>query len=211
MSLRARLALILGTALVIVAAFVAGMLTSPSSAFPTNTSAEAGFARDMQTHHSQAVELSMIVRDRTFDPDIRLLAYDIALTQQQQVGQMYSWLTVWGLPQAAAEPSMTWMVRSGLSGAGHDQGDASTHPSGEPMPGLATPAQLEKLKASSEVQAEILYLQLMIAHHKGGVEMAQAVLDRSENRVVVTLAKSMVIAQQAEIDYMSELLAARTG
>ncbi len=187
------------------------MLTSPSSAFPTNTSAEAGFARDMQTHHSQAVELSMIVRDRTFDPDIRLLAYDIALTQQQQVGQMYSWLTVWGLPQAAAEPSMTWMVRSGLSGAGHDQGDASTHPSGEPMPGLATPAQLEKLKASSEVQAEILYLQLMIAHHKGGVEMAQAVLDRSENRVVVTLAKSMVIAQQAEIDYMSELLAARTG
>lgn len=211
MSLRARIALILGTALVIVAAFVAGMLTVPSTAFPTNTSAEAGFARDMQTHHSQAVDLSMIVRDRTFDPDIRLLSYDIALTQQQQVGQMYSWLTVWGLPQAAAEPSMTWMMRPGPSGDGHGLDGDTAHQAGEPMPGLATAAQLEELKASSGVQAEALYLQLMIAHHKGGVEMAQAVLDRSENRVVVALAKSMVVAQQAEIDYMTELLTARSG
>jgi len=37
-------------------------------------SAEAGFARDMQVHHDQGVELAMIVRDRTDDPDVRLLA-----------------------------------------------------------------------------------------------------------------------------------------
>ncbi len=210
-TLRKRIALILGAALVITASFLIGLLATPSTAFPTNTSAEAGFARDMQTHHLQAVDLSMIVRDLTDDQDIRLLAYDIALTQQQQAGQMYSWLTVWDLPQAAAEPSMTWMVRPGSEGTAHDHAAESAHVAGEPMPGLATSAQLAELKASSGVEAEILYLQLMIAHHKGGVEMAQAVVDRSENRVVLNLATSMIVAQQSEINYMTEQLEARTG
>ena len=77
------------------------------------------------------------------------------------------------------------------------------------MPGLATPEQLAELKAASGVPAEKLYLTLMIAHHEGGIEMAQAVLDRSTNRVVTALARGMIAAQQSEIDYMNELLAAR--
>ena len=44
---------------------------------PTSISAEAGFARDMQVHHIQGVEMAMVVRDRTTDPDIRQLAYDV--------------------------------------------------------------------------------------------------------------------------------------
>ncbi len=210
MSLRQRISLILGTALVIIVAFVAGLLAAPSTSFPDNTSAEAGFARDMQTHHQQAVELSTILRDRTEDEEMRLLSDDIALTQQQQAGQMYSWLTVWGLPQAAAEPSMTWMMGSDLSSADPTLRGNSRNLPGESMPGLAAPAQLAELKASSGVSAEILYLQLMIAHHKGGVEMAQALLDQSDNRVVVNLAKNMVVAQQSEIDYMTQLLTTRT-
>ena len=62
------------------------------------TSAAAGFARDMQVHHAQAVQMAMVVRDRTTDADVRLLAYDIALSQQHQIGQMYAWLTLWDLP-----------------------------------------------------------------------------------------------------------------
>ena len=207
---RALVAIILGVAVLVVASFLAGRFTAPAEAFPNDTSAEAGFARDMQTHHLQAVDMSVIVRDETDDPDIRLLAYDIALTQQQQAGQMFSWLTVWGLPQAAPEPSMTWMVRPGKTGAGHDHGTAApAHVPGQPMPGLATDAQMAQLKASTGVEAEKLYLHLMIAHHKGGIEMAEAILDRTDNRVVVNLAKGMIAAQQSEIDYMTELLSAR--
>ncbi len=201
---------ILGVTVLLIASFLGGRLTAPTEVVPNDTSAEAGFARDMQLHHQQAVEMSMIVRDETDDPDIRLLAYDIALAQQQQSGQMFSWLTVWGLPQVASEPSMTWMVRPGRSGTGHDHGPGEpAHVPGEPMPGLATDAQLAELRAATGVEAERLYLTLMIAHHRGGVEMAEAVLDRSTNRVVVNLARGMIAAQQSEIDYMEELLALR--
>lgn len=209
-STRTIVGIVAGVTVLVVASFLGGRLLAPGETTPNTTSAEAGFARDMQVHHQQAVELSMIVRDETDDPDIRLLAYDIALAQQQQSGQMYAWLTVWGLPQAASEPSMTWMVRPGRSGTAHDHGaGGATHVPGEPMPGLATPEQLAELKAASGVPAEKLYLTLMIAHHEGGIEMAQAVLDRSTNRVVTALARGMIAAQQSEIDYMNELLAAR--
>jgi uncharacterized protein (DUF305 family) len=201
---------ILGVAALVIASFLGGRLTAPTEVVPNDTSAEAGFARDMQLHHLQAVEMSMIVRDETDDPDIRLLAYDIALAQQQQAGQMFSWLTVWGLPQAASEPSMTWMVRPGRSGTGHEHGPGEpAHVPGEPMPGLATDEQMAELRAATGVEAEKLYLELMIAHHEGGIDMAEAILDRSTNRVVTSLARGMIAAQQSEIDYMNELLALR--
>jgi uncharacterized protein (DUF305 family) len=81
---------------------------------------------------------------------------------------------------------------------------------GATMPGLATAEQLAELKAASGVEAERVFLTLMIAHHQGGVEMAQAVLARSDNRVVVDLATSIVQAQTSEITVMQEMLAARS-
>lgn len=206
---------ILGVTALVIASFLVGRFTVPSDATPNDTSAEAGFSRDMQLHHLQAVEMSMIVRDATDDPDIRLLAYDIALAQQQQAGQMYSWLTVWGLPQVASEPSMTWMMRPGRSGTGPDHGSGDpAQMSGMPMPGMAMPgmateAQLAELRSATGIEAEKLYLELMIAHHRGGVGMAKAILDRSTNRVVVTFARAMIAAQQSEIDYIEKLLAQR--
>ena len=67
-------------------AFTAGRVAADPETPGTN-SADAGFARDMQVHHSQAVEMSRIVRDQTDDVVIRTIAYDIAMTQQHQIGQ----------------------------------------------------------------------------------------------------------------------------
>ena len=86
-------------------AFTAGRV-SAGPTYPDAGSADAGFARDMQVHHNQAVEMSMIVRDNTEDETLRSIAYDIALTQQQQAGQMYAWLEEWGLPQSDPQPRM---------------------------------------------------------------------------------------------------------
>jgi uncharacterized protein (DUF305 family) len=55
---------------------------------PGNDSAEAGFARDMIVHHAQAVQMAEIIRDKTNSDDMRLLAADISLTQQGQIGIM---------------------------------------------------------------------------------------------------------------------------
>lgn len=210
LSLRAIAAIVAAVLVVAVGAFAIGRLSAPVSSTPSSTSAEAGFARDMQTHHDQAVDMALTVRDASDNPQIRLLAFDIATAQNNQSGQMAGWLDVWGLPQASPEPSMTWMSRPALSGAESEHGshDAS-HTPGDPMPGLATSEQMQELKSLEGVEAEKLFLELMIEHHKGGVEMAEAVLDRSRERVVVTLAKNVVKSQSGEIELMEGLLGAR--
>lgn len=205
-SWRRTLAVVLTAILLLAVGFGVGRLGVPSAGTPGDTSAEAGFARDMQVHHEQAVELSLLVRDRTDDENLLLLADDIAIAQAQQSGQMYAWLAEWGLSQAPAEPRMTWMTRPALDGShGHDD-ESPAHEPGEPMPGLATFEQIEQLKSVSGVEAERLFLELMIEHHKGGVAMAEAVLERTGYPVVVDLARGMVTVQDSEIDLMQGML-----
>jgi len=156
---------------------------------PGTDSVDAGFARDMMTHHAQAVDMATIIRDRTIDPDLRQIALDIMLTQQAQIGQMQGWLTIWGYPIASTDPVMAWM--------GH---------AGGTMPGMATPDQLNQLRELSGHEAEGLFLQLMILHHRGGVAMAQAALDKAAQPEVRLLAQSMLEAQTLEIDLMQGML-----
>ena len=207
---RLAIAAVLAAVALVAASLLIGRLSAPGDAEPTSASVEAGFARDMQVHHQQAVEMALIVRDATDDPDVRLLAYDIATSQSQQAGQMFGWLATWGLSQAASEPSMTWMTRPTIAGGeGHEHSGDSAHTPGDPMPGLATEEQMAELRDATGVEAERLFLELMIAHHQGGVEMAEAVVDRSRTKVVLDLAKSIVAAQTSEIQLMEDMLAAR--
>lgn len=197
--------------------FSVGRLSTLDDPTPTTTSAEAGFSRDMQVHHNQGVELAMLVRDRTDSVDVRTLAYDIATTQAQQSGQLYDWLVQWGLPQGSREPDMTWMTLPTLAGAtGHAHaGDSSTpassHTPGDPMPGLATPGQIAQLTAADGLEAERVFLTLMIAHHRGAVEMAEALEPRTTNAAALAFAKAVVASQQAEIELMTGMLDDRGG
>ena len=161
---------------------------------PADDSVEAGFARDMITHHEQAVEMALLARDRSTDPVVRALATDILLTQTNQMGQMMGWLDVWGLPLTGLERPMAWM--------GHG---------GQPMPGMATSEEIAELTSLNGTEAEVLFLQLMIRHHQGGIPMAQEILARSDNPVTVRLAASIVNAQQSETDIMTDLLAERNA
>jgi uncharacterized protein (DUF305 family) len=214
--MRRRLAILAAVALAVLAGWALGRLTAPAPSFPVGSAAEVGFARDMQVHHLQAVEMSTLIRDRTDNPNIRLLAYDIARSQQQQAGQMFGWLSVWGVPQASTTPAMAWMTDGGTlsaQGGGHaahgSGADASAPKTETLMPGMATPEELAALEASSGAAAERLYLELMIRHHQAGVTMAQAIVDRSDNVAVTSLARSVITAQQSEVDYMFQLFTAR--
>jgi len=80
---------------------------------------------------------------------------------------------------------------------------------GQPMTGLASPAELAELSNLTGVEAEILFLQLMIRHHVGGIPMARAILEQSEHPVTSRLATSIINAQQIEVDIMAEMLAER--
>ncbi|KUN39108.1 hypothetical protein AQJ30_10120 [Streptomyces longwoodensis] len=166
---------------------------------PSADSADAGFARDMAVHHQQAVEMSYVVRDRTTDADVRRLAYDIAQTQANQRGMLLGWLDLWGLPKVSSKPPMTWMGM-GRMPAGED---------GALMPGMATDTEMRKLGSLNGRQAEVFYLQLMTAHHKGGIHMAEGCAARCTVGAEKRLAQGMVDAQQSEIDLMAGMLKER--
>jgi len=188
-------------------AFTAGRVSAGPD-YPNSTSADAGFARDMQVHHHQAVEMSLIVRDKVDDEVLRTVAYDIATTQQGQAGQMYAWLEEWNLPQSTSQPRMEWM--SGASGehAGMQMGagDSMLLPDGR-MPGMASEAQLEALRTATGDDAARLFLELMITHHRAGVDMAAAGAELAQTDQVRDLAEKMRIGQQSEITLMEGLLA----
>jgi len=193
-------------ALVALAALLVGVLgtlwvVQARSSAPSDFGADAGFARDMQTHHAQAVEMAFLVRDRTDDAEVRTVAFDIITSQQQQAGQMYGWLVQWGLDQTGSRPPMAWV--GGEHAAAHAGSDGS-------MPGMATAAQLAQLQAAMGVQAERIFLRLMIAHHTGGIAMAQAAVADARTPEVRTLAQAIATAQASEVKLLEQMLAARS-
>lgn len=162
---------------------------------PGNDSAEASFARDMIVHHAQGVQMAEIVRDRTNSDAIRLLASDISLTQQAQIGIMQGWLGVWGLPITGSEPAMKWMG----------------HPTDGLMPGMATPDELDSLYKLPPDRADVLFLRLMISHHQAAIPMAKAILKPTDEPEVSQLATSIIGSQRAEIVNMKDMVAKMVG
>ncbi|MFA1544066.1 DUF305 domain-containing protein [Actinomadura monticuli] len=108
---------------------------------------------------------------------------------------MTAWLDEWGLPKTDPSGGMRWMSGHG----GH--GDATAA-----MPGMATRGQLAELEKASGRSAEVRFLRLMIAHHRGGVGMAEAVLARTGHDRVRRLAGTMVKGQRSEITQMNAML-----
>jgi uncharacterized protein (DUF305 family) len=169
---------------------------------PRDDSAEAGFARDMATHHAQAVEMSFVIRDKSADEELRTLAYDIIVTQSTQRGVFMGWLQEWGLPQASTAPRMAWMP-------GHAPVERGAEGGMPVMQGMASDDELRRLRVAQGTDAEILFLQLMIRHHEGGVLMARAVSGLSRRAGLVRMAKSIDDGQRAEIVGMTEMLSKR--
>ncbi|APX00455.1 DUF305 domain-containing protein [Arthrobacter sp. QXT-31] len=195
---------VLLVAVVLIAALVSFALgrLSAGEESVSDTGADAGFSRDMQAHHAQAVEMALLVRDKSANAEIRAIAYDIVTTQQQQNGQMFAWLRDWGLSQARSQEPMAWM------GTGH--GTAPSHGDGNRpgearMEGMASTAQMQALRTSSGPAADRLFTELMVRHHRGGVVMATAAARLAKTAKVRELATGIVAAQTAEINALEEL------
>jgi uncharacterized protein (DUF305 family) len=170
-------------------------------ATPGISSVDAGFAWDMSVHHQQAVTMAGYTRDHTTDGVIRTLAYDIETSQFNQVGQMQGWLDSWGLPPQNPNTPMSWM--SGMTGMNMQMGSDGL------MPGMATQAQVSKLETLTGKPLEVLFLQLMLRHHQGGLPMAQWAASHAQEAYVRNAAQKMVTGQSAEILLMEQLLRER--
>jgi uncharacterized protein (DUF305 family) len=171
---------------------------------PSADSVDAGFSRDMSLHHLQAVEMANLAPDRSQDPAVRGLAFDIAETQNNQAGRMQGWLALWGVPPTGGD-TMAWMNGGTGGHAGHSMGADGA------MPGMATEQELAALRELTGRPFDVEFLRLMMRHHQGGREMAEYAAQHAEVDAVRTLARTIAESQKAETDLMASMLAERGG
>lgn len=163
-------------ALIVLVALLSGCATGDSS----NTSFSADdqlFAAMMIPHHQQAIEMSDLALGNSTDPEIIALAQEIKAAQGPEIEQMKSW------------------------GSSH-MGSHAGHMMDE---GMLSDDEMAQLKSSKRAEFDRLFLEGMIKHHQGAIEMADMILD-SMNQQAVSLGKSIVESQNAEIARMRQLL-----
>ncbi|AOW93036.1 DUF305 domain-containing protein [Rhodococcus sp. WMMA185] len=197
----------------LVIGFAVGFLVRPSAeddtAVPEAGSVDVGFAQDMSEHHSQAVEMSAIALADVNDPAVRSLAYDILTTQQNQLGQMQAWLDLWGQPLLPSGGYMGWMQPQQSDGHGQDSDEAMHMGPMAKMPGMATSEDMTALRQATGPAADVLFLQLMLRHHEGGLPMMEYAAEHAAERVTRDLAQKMVDTQESESTLITNMLAER--
>lgn len=138
------------------------------------------FAQMMIPHHQQAVDMSTLAETHTTNPEILALAKQIKDAQAPEIKQMTSWIK-----DSNASMHM-----------GHDMG----------MGGMLSEEQMIALENAQGAAFDKLYLEGMIGHHQGAIEMAQMIID-SNNAEAKKLAENIVSSQTAEIAQMKKMLA----
>ena len=195
--------------------------TSTSTADPAagsesakvHNSADVAFVTGMIPHHEQAVEMSDLILAQPVsaagsNAEVRALAQQIADAQAPEVELMETWLKGWGM----GSDTVTDDGGMNMGGGEKDGHDMSGHSSdggemdaGE-MNGMMTESQMNELSQATGAELDQLYLELMIAHHEGAIEMAQTELKDGRNPAALKLAQEIIDTQQAEIKQMQALL-----
>ncbi|MFJ1901052.1 DUF305 domain-containing protein [Streptomyces sp. NPDC088115] len=147
----------------------------------TPNSTDVRYVRMMIEHHAQALVLTRLVPARSGSAAVKRVAERITAAQQPEIGAMKGWLSRNGRTEQAD---------------GHDHGT---------MPGMATDAQLDQLRAAKGRAFDRLFLKLMITHHQGAVTMATEALSEGNNIQVEEMADDVVAQQTAEISRMRAL------
>jgi uncharacterized protein (DUF305 family) len=177
--------------LVAVCALLAGalgwVLGDRSSGEDTGGSAvDEGFVVDMRTHHEQAIEMALLELAAGEHEEVIAYAREILVRQNVELGLMAAELEDWGVPVGERPPTaMAWM---------------GTPVPVEEMPGLASEAEMAALREATGQEADRLFLQLMVEHHRGGVHMAEYAAEHGTADDVRRLAASMAAIQSVEID-----------
>ena len=174
---------VLGLALCFLAGVIGWWIAQPDE--QSFNSVDVGFLSDMETHHRGAIELSFTYLGREHDSLVGHFAREIVLGQAQELAVMNSLLDEAGSPASAADDvAIEWM--------GHAVAPAQ-------MPGMATDAEVEALRAAHGVEADDRFTRLMILHHAAGAAMARYAAEHGENPKVKQLGAAMARAQLTEV------------
>lgn len=170
-----------------------------------HNSADVAFASDMIQHHAQALAMVDLTVERQLDPEVQALAEAIRAAQGPEIETMSDWLTEWGEPVPATVRDHV-NAEDDEHGGGHDTGDDSGDDTGMDMPGMMSDEQMDELEAAPDGEFQGLFLEMMIEHHEGAIEMARAEQEDGRYPPAVALAEQIGAAQEAEIATMQGLL-----
>ncbi|MFG2073982.1 DUF305 domain-containing protein [Nonomuraea maritima] len=148
---------------------------------PTANAADITYVQDMIVHHRQALDMALLAPNRAGNERVKGLADRIQAAQGPEIQFMTNWLQQ------------------------QDQKVPDHHAAHEGMPGMATPEQMESLKAAKGKDFDRLFLELMINHHLGAIKMSEQVLTDGTHIRVEELAADVNVTQTAEIRRMQEL------
>ncbi|MFJ9900147.1 DUF305 domain-containing protein [Streptomyces sp. NPDC091280] len=164
-----------------------GTATEAATGAGGHNAADVSFSKEMIQHHRQAVEMASLATDRAASTQVKTLATKIKGAQDPEIGTMSGWLTSWGEK-----------VPQDMTGMGHDMSSST--------PGMMTAADMGKLEKASGAAFDALFLDMMVEHHEGAVEMARTEKADGSYRPATALAAEVITAQSAEIEQMNKML-----
>ena len=163
------------------------------------TKADVDFMQGMIMHHSQAVEMTELLKSRSKNPEVLELGRKIDISQTDEIGFMKRWL------QDRGQPTEMPMDMGGMDMKGMDM--KGMMPA---MPGMLTKAQMEALRKATGPQFDHLFLTGMIQHHSGALTMVKQLFETpgaAQDPLLFDFTSDVDNTQQAEIDIMRHMLA----
>lgn len=161
--------------------------------------ADVGFATEMIQHHAQALTMVDMIEGKDVSSELAILAEQIRMAQGPEIEILVGWLDDWSQP-------IPETMRDHVNA--HGDGDMNINAD---MPGMMSADDMEALDAAHGDEFEPMWLDMMIEHHEGAIEMAQAEKEDGEFADAIGLADTIITAQEAEIDKMKSMLREQGG
>jgi uncharacterized protein (DUF305 family) len=155
---------------------------------PADDNLDLRFIDGMTPHHQGALVMAKEVLQKSQRPELRKFANQILVDQQKEISQMQKWRKTW-YPKAGSE-LMGW----------HAEGNHMM-----PMTAAQIAAmRMDQPLGKADKEFDLRFLDAMIPHHAGAVQMAKELQQKSKRPEMIKLAKAIITSQQAEIDKMKQ-------
>ncbi|MGW5205861.1 DUF305 domain-containing protein [Streptomyces griseoincarnatus] len=165
---------------------------SASASQGQHNAADVAFAKGMIPHHRQAVEMADLAPDRARSAEVKKLAAEIKKAQAPEIEKLSGWLTSWG-ETVPAEGAMDHSMHGGVDGTGS-------------MDGMMSAEEMTALEDASGRAFDTAFMEMMIKHHEGAVEMAKTEQSDGAHTPARKMAADIIASQSAEIEQMRKLL-----
>lgn len=172
---------------------------SSSTASDAHNAADVSFSQGMIPHHQQAVAMAELADSRASSPDVKRMAATIKAAQTPEIVELTGWLSSWREPVPNSMPSMPSMPSMSSTSMSGTTGTTGTM-------GMMSAADMTALEKASGHAFDLLFLRMMIEHHRGAVHMATDELTNGQYAQATRLARAIVATQSAQISEMTTLL-----